>query len=76
MQCDHQKVLDLAKEGKWEEAHATVQKHNDELSCQVHGYLHRVEGDLANAAYWYRRGNATLPDNSLEQEWKRLHEAL
>ncbi len=76
MQSDHQKVLDLAKAGKWEEAHSTVQKQSDELSCQVHGYLHRVEGDLSNAAYWYRRGNATLPDNTLDEEWERLYRAL
>ena len=76
MQADHQKVLDLAKQGQWEKAHSTVQKQSDELSCQVHGYLHRVEGDLSNAAYWYRRGNANLPDNTLDEEWERLYRAL
>ena len=49
MTADHQKALDLAKTGHWEEAHAIAQKHGDELSCQIHGYLHRVEGDLDNA---------------------------
>ncbi|HWU97971.1 MAG TPA: hypothetical protein VN114_05620 [Oxalicibacterium sp.] len=72
MACDHRKVLDLAKEGNWEEAHALVQMHGDELSCQIHGYLHRVEGDLGNARYWYGRGNSTLPNNTLEEEYARL----
>ena len=76
MICDHDKALGLAKAGHWEEAHAMVQKHGDELSCQIHGYLHRVEGDLGNASYWYGRGNTTLPDNSLEEEWARLYARL
>lgn len=73
MTCDHLKVLELAKADHWEESHAMVQKHGDELSCQIHGYLHRVEGDLSNARYWYGRGNSKLPSNSLDQEWERLN---
>lgn len=72
MACDHRKVLDLAKAGDWEEAHKLVQVHSDELSCRIHGYLHRVEGDLGNASYWYRRGGQSLPTNKLEDEWSRL----
>ncbi len=76
MACDHKKVLDLAKAGAWEESHALVQVHGDELSCQIHGYLHRVEGDLGNARYWYSRGNSRLPDNSLDEEFARLYARL
>lgn len=76
MACDHKKVLDLAQEGKWKESHAMVQVHSDEFSCQIHGYLHRVEGDLGNASYWYSRGSMKLPNNTLEQEFARLHGLL
>lgn len=76
MACDHQKSLDLAKAGHWAEAHALVQKHGDELSCQIHGYLHRVDGDLDNARYGYGRGNSTLLDNTLDEEWARLQAQL
>ena len=76
MACDHKKVLELVKAGEWEESHALVQVHGDELSCQIHGYLHRVEGDLSNARYWYSRGNSTLPSNSLDEEFKRLSARL
>lgn len=68
MKCDHKQVLALAQAGEWEAAHEMVQVHTDPLSCQIHGYLHRVEGDLGNAGYWYRRGQRDLPDNSLEEE--------
>lgn len=73
---DHLKALDLAKAGKWEEAHHLVQRHSDRLSCLIHGYLHRVEGDLSNARYWYRRGDETMPDNTLEEELSRLREVI
>jgi hypothetical protein len=76
MACDHNKVLQLAQAGNWEEAHALVQVHGDEFSCQIHGYLHRVEGDLGNASYWYSRGNMKLPNNTLEQEFNRLQGRL
>lgn len=76
MGCDHRKVLELAKAGDWEQAHKLVQVHSDPLSCQIHGYLHRVEGDLGNAAYWYRRGGMDRPDNPLDAEWARLQAQL
>lgn len=76
MACDHRKVLNLAKAGDWEEAHALVQVHGDAFSCQIHGYLHRVEGDLGNARYWYSRGNSALPANNLDEEFARLYARL
>jgi hypothetical protein len=38
----------------------------------VHAHLHRIEGDLANARYWYRRAAAKPADSALEDEWKGL----
>lgn len=76
MSCNHKRVLELAKSGDWETAHTTVQTHSDPLSCLIHGYLHRVEGDLSNAAYWYRRGGSDLPKNTLDAEWTRLDRAV
>jgi hypothetical protein len=73
MKCDHKKALDLAKAGKWNESHALVQEYSDDLSCLIHAYLHRVEGDLDNARYWYGQADAVMPDNSLEQELNRLY---
>jgi hypothetical protein len=76
MACDHRKALDLAKAGSWEESHALVQVHADELSCLIHGYLHRLEGDLGNARYWYGRGGSELPKNSLDEEFARLYRRI
>ncbi len=74
MECDHIKVLDLAREGSWDESHKLVQQYSDKLSCLIHAYLHRVEGEISNANYWYRRAGVDMPDNSLEDELHRLYE--
>ena len=74
MECDHLKALDLAREGGWNESHKLVQKYSDNLSCLIHAYLHRVEGNMSNAKYWYRRAGVDMPNNKLEDELKRLYE--
>ena len=42
----------------------------------VHAYLHRVEGDLGNAGYWYRRARQPAASDSLDAEWARIAGAL
>jgi hypothetical protein len=42
----------------------------------VHAYLHRREGDLGNARYWYRRSGRDEPASSLEDEWRLIAAAL
>ena len=76
MARDHLQILELAAAGQWDEAHRLAQRHADSHACLIHGYLHRVEGDLANAAYWYRRAGETVPDNTLQEEHARLCELM
>lgn len=76
MASDHARALELVREGDWDAAHRTVQELDDELACLIHGYLHRIEGDLSNAAYWYRRANTSMPDNTLDEEHERLSERV
>jgi hypothetical protein len=74
MSCDHRKALELARAEDCDAAHELVQAYSDELSCLIHAYLHRVEGDTGNASYWYRRAGAEMPDNTLEEELDRLYQ--
>ena len=76
MSIDHIKALNLAKEGKWDEAHRLVQSFSDRQSCLIHGYLHRVEGDFGNARYWYNQANEKMPDNTLDEELDRLYQLV
>ena len=52
MAVDHIAALDYAREGQWDQAHRLIQPLSDKQACLIHGYLHRVEGDLGNARYW------------------------
>ena len=57
MECDHIKALDLARDGSWDESHKLVQQYSDTLSCLIHAYLHRVEGDEALPARLPQQGD-------------------
>ncbi|MBX2883958.1 MAG: hypothetical protein KTR32_28655 [Granulosicoccus sp.] len=64
----HLKALELARENKWDESHELVQQYDDDFANLIHAYLHRVEGDIANANYWYRRAGAENPGGSTADE--------
>lgn len=58
--------------GDWGKAHEAAQKDDGPQGCAVHAYLHRVEGDLSNARYWYNRANRPPAADGLKDEWERL----
>ena len=60
------------KAGDWDGAHALVQDDPSPEAAWVHAHLHRVEGDLSNARYWYRRAGRPEATESLEAERARL----
>jgi hypothetical protein len=62
--------------GDWGKAHACAQERDDAAGAWVHAYLHRKEGDAANAGYWYRRAGKTPATSSLTQEWEAIVGAL
>lgn len=74
MAQEHIQALDLVSSGDWGGAHQLIQDYNDELACLIHGYLHREQGDLSNASYWYSCVGQDVPDNSLAQEFDRLYQ--
>lgn len=62
--------------GDWNEAHRVAQDVDDKAGAWVHAYLHRKEGDLGNAEYWYRRAGQPVATDVLEAEWDRIAAAL
>jgi hypothetical protein len=62
--------------GDWDAAHRVAQDIDDRTGAWVHAYLHRKEGDLANASYWYRSAERPVATGSLEQEWAAIVETL
>jgi hypothetical protein len=65
-----------AAKSNWDQAHQIVQDEDDANSAWVHAYLHRVEGDLGNAGYWYRRAGKPVATDALDTEWERMVSAL
>ena len=57
-----------ARKGDWETAHNIAQSIGTELGSCIHAYLHRVEGDLSNADYWYKRAGKPPHSGSTEAE--------
>lgn len=65
------------RKGNWRLAHELVQDRTTREAAAVHAYLHRREGDIGNAAYWYRRARRDVPQReSLEEEWSTLAREL
>ncbi len=65
-----------AAKGEWDRAHKIVQDDAGRDAAWVHASLHRVEGDLGNAGYWYRQAGQPVAKDSLETEWERIASAL
>jgi hypothetical protein len=62
--------------GNWSTAHSIAQDIDDRIGSWIHAYLHRKEGDLANASYWYRRAGQPVAHDALQDEWTRIVSAL
>ena len=62
--------------GEWDSAHGHAQSDSGRDGAWVHAHLHRVEGDLANAGYWYRRADRPPCEASLDDEWEEIAAAL
>ena len=69
---DTLKSLWWDRKGDWDTAHSIAQVIPTLQGSAVHAYLHREEGVIWNADYWYRRAGRRRPDGSLEDEWASL----
>jgi hypothetical protein len=65
-----------AAKGDWEKAHKLAQDEEGADAAWIHAYLHRVEGDLANARYWYGAAGRPPATGSLDAEWMEIAAAL
>ncbi|HXK58770.1 MAG TPA: hypothetical protein PLP42_02655 [Acidobacteriota bacterium] len=62
--------------GDWNRAHQIAQAAEGPEAARVHAYLHRKEGDLGNASYWYRKSGLKEATEPLDQEWEAIATAL
>ena len=75
---DLRQALSLLEQGDWRAAHLIVQEDEESrLACWAHGIVHLMEGDTANAGYWYRKaGRGLRKDVSIENEIAALRDTL
>lgn len=71
-------AVKLALAGNWQAAHEIAQKYEqDEDACWLHAVVHRIEGDLSNARYWYGRCGRPLKEQlSTQDELREIAAAL
>jgi len=62
--------------GDWAKAHESAQEDEGPAGAWVHAYLHRKEGDLSNAAYWYNRAGKATAKGSFTAEWDEISASL
>ena len=55
--------------GDWKRAHEIAQEISSPAAARVHAYLHRKEGELWNARYWYRQAGVQPANGSTDEEW-------
>lgn len=52
------RAVELALADDWNAAHNLVQQYEEDATAAwIHAVLHKIEGDLSNARYWYRRAD-------------------
>ena len=66
------RALWLDASGDWDSAHELVDDPKHNVETRVHAYLHRKEGDLSNARYWYAQAGTNPITTSLQKEWEVL----
>ncbi|MES1201502.1 MAG: hypothetical protein ABUS57_08630 [Pseudomonadota bacterium] len=70
------KACALLAAGDWDGAHALVQDDPSAEAAWVHAHLHRVEGDLGNAAYWYGQAGQPVARGDLDEERRAIEATL
>lgn len=56
----------------WDKAHELIQDLHDRNASWIHAYLHRKEGDIGNADYWYNKAGKKRPAIYLPEEWEHI----
>ena len=64
------------RKGDWNNAHRLADSLDDFRGKRIHAYLHRKEGDIWNADYWYRKADMSRPEISLDEEWKQIVDSI
>ena len=56
----------------WQKAHDLIDGEPGLDLAWIHAFLHRMEGDQANASYWYARSGRQAPGTTIGKELEQL----
>ena len=74
---EHRRALAHLRRREWQKAHEIVMDLEDKVAYHMHGLVHRLEGDMENARYWYGRAGVPLSRSlRLAAELKRIEKEL
>ena len=65
-----------AEKGEWEKAHVAAQEIPTKVGSWIHANLHRQEGDLGNARYWYSRAQKAESKATVKIERREIIRSL
>ena len=70
------KAMWWERKNYWDRGHEIVQNLPGKTAAWVHAYLHRKEGDLVNASYWYERAGKPVAEGDLNEEFREIVKIL
>ena len=74
---EHRRALAHLHRREWQKAHEIVMDLEDKVAYHMHGLVHRLEGDMENARYWYARAGVPLSRSlRLASELKKIESEL
>ena len=74
---DHRRALAHLRRREWQKAHELVMDLGDKVAYHMHGLVHRLEGDMENARYWYAKAGVPIPRSlRLAAELKKIEAEL
>jgi len=71
-----QRALDLCIKGDWKAAHTLIDDLDHAMACWLHASLHREEGDLGNARYWYALAKKPMSADTFADERQVIQAAF
>ena len=71
-------AVQAAQDGDWDKSHNIAQDYSDNSANQIHGVLHKIEGDEWNSKYWYARTNGKKYEDfsDANEELKAIQDGL
>lgn len=66
------KAMWWERKNYWDKGHDIIQNIPGKDAAWVHAYMHRKEGDISNASYWYNRAGRQTEEGDIVEEFRAI----